>query len=231
MSTSNTITRTDLANILNEVLPVFTPPNIKMVMWGDSSQTVGGYGGLTRDNIDVTNSIPSGYTMIAVIPAMTGSYACYFYNASMYSSTSVSYQIGNRESSSKTISPKLVLVCVHNQLLSVDHIVEQGTSAQAGITWTYRKWNSGKAECWGTYTFSSATFASTGNVYYRAITGIPYPTGLFNATPNVIVSVRMGNVGGSTVDPSSSSFNVGILSSVSTARSGDIYAHCIGTWK
>lgn len=32
----------------------------------------------------------------------------------------------------------------HDKALSVDYIVEQGTS---GI-WTYRKWNSGIAECW-----------------------------------------------------------------------------------
>ena len=39
----------------------------------------------------------------------------------------------------------------HDKALSVDYIVEQGTS---GI-WTYRKWNSGIAECWGKKTYSS----------------------------------------------------------------------------
>lgn len=136
-------------------------------------------------------------------------------------------------STSNTIT-KTDLANILNEVLpsvAVDYVVEQGTSAQTGITWTYRKWNSGLAECWGTYTFPSATFSSSGNVYYRLISDIPYPTGLFNATPKVIVSVKMGNVGGSTVDPSSSSFYVGILSAVSTARSGDIHAQCIGTWK
>lgn len=39
-----------------------------------------------------------------------------------------------------------------NEIVSVrtDYIVEQGTS---GI-WTYRKWNSGIAECWGEYSYS-----------------------------------------------------------------------------
>lgn len=49
---------------------------------------------------------------------------------------------------------------------AVDYIVEQGTS---GI-WTYRKWNSGVAECWG---LDSASFAMTTQIgssgHYYAI--------------------------------------------------------------
>ena len=40
-----------------------------------------------------------------------------------------------------------------SQRLGVDYIVEQGTS---GI-WTYEKWNSGKAACWGTRTLPAST--------------------------------------------------------------------------
>lgn len=66
---------------------------------------------------------------------------------------------------------------------SVDYIVEQGIS---GI-WTYRKWNSGIAECWGIYTETSvawsATTAASGG--YRATTSaIPFPF-TFAATPVV----------------------------------------------
>jgi hypothetical protein len=43
-----------------------------------------------------------------------------------------------------------------------DYIVEQGTS---GI-WTYRKWNSGVAECWGIYTMTSACTKAWGALYY-----------------------------------------------------------------
>ena len=44
--------------------------------------------------------------------------------------------------------------------LKVDYVVEEGTS---GI-WTYRKWNSGIAECWGTYSNTiSASTTSNGN--------------------------------------------------------------------
>jgi hypothetical protein len=36
-----------------------------------------------------------------------------------------------------------------------DHVVEQGVKqGAAGATWTYRKWNSGLAECWFNDTFS-----------------------------------------------------------------------------
>lgn len=43
-----------------------------------------------------------------------------------------------------------------------DYIVDQGTS---GI-WTYRKWNSGLAECWGVYTMTSAATKTWGSLYY-----------------------------------------------------------------
>lgn len=110
----------------------------------------------------------------------------------------------------------------------VDYIVEQGTN---GI-WTYRKWNSGVAECWGTYSFSSASFSSTGNVYYRAFDAIPFPTSLFNAEPFATASVQMGNMGGCGITNKQSTYvSVGVISAVSSARSGNIYIYAKGTWK
>jgi len=64
--------------------------------------------------------------------------------------------------------------------LKTDYIVEEGTS---GI-WTYRKWNSGIAECWG-YKTISTTFASWGSWYYISVTGENYPTGLFTLVTSV----------------------------------------------
>lgn len=54
-----------------------------------------------------------------------------------------------------------------------DYVIEQGTS---GI-WTYRKWASGLAECWGDKTF---TLSNTGTVwvspaYYYALSTVDYP--------------------------------------------------------
>lgn len=58
-----------------------------------------------------------------------------------------------------------------------DYIVEQGRS---GI-WTYRKWNSGIAECWGTTTVTIAKWEAWGTLYegYPRIESISFPTSLF----------------------------------------------------
>ncbi len=65
-----------------------------------------------------------------------------------------------------------------------DFVIEQGTS---GI-WTYRKWNSGIAECWGT---SSGTTSIT-TQWYQATMYVSddvlcekFPTGLFTVQPTV----------------------------------------------
>ena len=65
--------------------------------------------------------------------------------------------------------------------LGADYIVEQGTS---GI-WTYRKWNSGLAECWARKELSSVAVTSAwGGLYESANIGsIAYPEGLFVAQP------------------------------------------------
>ena len=64
----------------------------------------------------------------------------------------------------------------HDKALSVDYIVEQGTS---GI-WTYRKWNSGIAECWGTQ-------EKTATATYQAFV-MSYPSGLFSESPLIVTS-------------------------------------------
>lgn len=55
----------------------------------------------------------------------------------------------------------------------VDHIVEQGTK---GI-WTYRKWESGIAECWGNYvgTGINAVENNYSGYYYSKSIDIPLP--------------------------------------------------------
>lgn len=72
-----------------------------------------------------------------------------------------------------------------------DYIVEKGTS---GI-WTYEKWNSGKAVCWGTYTLNTAVNTQwDGNVYIgsASVDRINYPFG-FVSKPTETVSVQTGN--------------------------------------
>ena len=67
-----------------------------------------------------------------------------------------------------------------------DFVVEQGTS---GI-WTYRKWNSGIAECWGTHTVSNiACNSSWGALYSTPQITLPnFPSGLFAAVPGVTLT-------------------------------------------
>lgn len=45
-----------------------------------------------------------------------------------------------------------------------DYIVSRG---QSGI-WTWRKWSSGIAECWGSTTYQSGTWTAWGNIYYTS---------------------------------------------------------------
>lgn len=53
-----------------------------------------------------------------------------------------------------------------------DYVVEQGTD---GI-WTYRKWASGRAECWGEQLYSNqAVNTAWGNVYYSSLGTISFP--------------------------------------------------------
>lgn len=80
-----------------------------------------------------------------------------------------------------------------------DYVVEQGTSGD----WTYRKWNSGKAECWGKFdtgylmndptaqSLNTMTDTTTNTVLFIS-DGLrkDFPTGLFNATPIAIMNVH-----------------------------------------
>lgn len=66
-----------------------------------------------------------------------------------------------------------------------DHIVEQGTS---GI-WTYRKWSSGIAECWGSHKEASLNCGENngGGFYYSKSVTVPFPSGLFSDSPLVVL--------------------------------------------
>lgn len=68
---------------------------------------------------------------------------------------------------------------------AVDYVVEQGTS---GI-WTYRKWNSGIAECWGNPTTESVTFSSAGSG-----TGLYQSVDMSVALPFTFTSISAINI-------------------------------------
>jgi hypothetical protein len=115
---------------------------------------------------------------------------------------------------------------------AVDYIVEQGTE---GI-WTYRKWNSGIAECWGLYVASIAvTTSSAGYGGYRSNqieADFPFT---FAQIPSITATIASGS-GGAWVNnvSGSSSSKVGFyLSSAQSnaAQSRAIGIHAIGRWK
>ena len=74
-----------------------------------------------------------------------------------------------------------------------DYVVAQGTS---GI-WTYRKWNSGIAECWTTSTLNTTgTFLANimgGHGFY---VNYNFPSGLFSSKPVISGNGRTGTGGG-----------------------------------
>lgn len=70
---------------------------------------------------------------------------------------------------------------------AVDYIVEQATS---GI-WTYRKWSSGVAECWGIQSLGTKAITSAyGNGFYASADTINLPSGLFTSVTNVQATSR-----------------------------------------
>ena len=105
--------------------------------------------------------------------------------------------------------------------LSVDYIVEQGTS---GI-WTYRKWNSGIAECWG---MQKKTATAT---YQNFL--MQYPSGLFSGVPIIVTSGgALGQVGAYGGYANAYTKEIADLY-VYTAGSSPawIYMYVIGKWK
>ena len=117
------------------------------------------------------------------------------------------------------------------EALKVDFVVAQGTS---GI-WTYRKWNSGIAECWGTYTASIAIqTASAAYGGYRSgqITAPNFPITFASAPTITAVSA---NGGGHWVNNiASSTTNVKYYLSIgasSAAANRSVAFHVMGKWQ
>ncbi len=108
-----------------------------------------------------------------------------------------------------------------------DYVVEQGTS---GI-WTYRKWDSGVAECWGINS-ASVTCSVISSPWIRgSMTNINFPTSFFNDTPLVLLTgfnAEWVSLASHTKDAISGIYIYAVGTGTST-RSVRIYA--IGKWK
>ena len=114
-----------------------------------------------------------------------------------------------------------------------DHIVEEGTS---GI-WFYRKWSSGRAECWG-YKFTTGALAPWSSHYSCALSVENLPSGLFNSSPYWIVSGRCttcDTVCGLSSSGGSSTQSPAVVLIRPAAASGNLnfqaFYHATGTWK
>ena len=109
-----------------------------------------------------------------------------------------------------------------------DYIVERGTS---GI-WTYRKWASGVAECWGSYTTTGGS-STEGSLYWKS-TSTTYPSGLFIATPIAEATAQGNWIGGMlNSDSHSKDSFVGYLWTALNASSYNftISIRATGRWK
>ena len=112
--------------------------------------------------------------------------------------------------------------------MAVDHVVDQGTD---GI-WTYRKWASGIAECWG-YSSKSLTLSANTVTSFGALN---FPTSLFISGP--ILNISGGGYAQPSVAPfysqsSATGADIWFLNRMSSAFSNTIFVHChaIGRWK
>lgn len=120
------------------------------------------------------------------------------------------------------------------QLGVADYIVEQGTLNG----WSYRKWISGVAECWGDVSVSNLSLKqSNPNGAYYGQKDYNFPSGVFVADSplrillglerNTYGSVATANVS----SKSSSGVTVTFINNTGTSLSCDVNIYAIGKWK
>lgn len=122
---------------------------------------------------------------------------------------------------------------IHNTRMT-DFVVEQGTS---GI-WEYRKWYSGKAECWGRSRATVDILTAWEAIYYGTVDGVAFPSGLFTEAPMCQVTPEYGGtmqiawnaVGGEATSTSTPSM-VFCRPNIAEGISFDILYYAIGKWK
>lgn len=199
---SETITRNDLTNILNEVLPTTQGHTIYKGAWTSSGTSAYGVRvteELTLDKglyaIEVIVPIPSATFMVGLHVGSEAATQRLMYGGSgdAYERSTFLCEIPTDGTKVAAYSEASASVTYSNldrggihaiQLVryygspEVDYIVEQGTS---GI-WTYRKWNSGIAECWGEDT---GTTDSSGSYHF---TNTACPSFLISTSPIYITA-------------------------------------------
>jgi len=118
-----------------------------------------------------------------------------------------------------------------------DFVVEQGTS---GI-WTWQKWNSGMAQCWGNYVLGTVAMTKAWGSLYESTTAYQatFPSGLFTAAPTYL-DIQTGYGGGTAAfvergntAPTKTATDKFFLvrPTSATGQSMNVYIHAIGKWK
>lgn len=113
-----------------------------------------------------------------------------------------------------------------------DYIIEEGTE---GI-WSYRVWNSGFAEAWGTQAFTTITTPTQwGALYYNTLASVlTFPNGLFTAAPDI--QLTLNSQGGNfwvTISDDTTATNVGTIyaiapTQITTNKSGVLHIYASG---
>lgn len=118
------------------------------------------------------------------------------------------------------------------ELTQADWVVEQGTD---GI-WTWRKWQSGIAECWGdTGEITLTNYTTAGTFLYGYQTSVQFPTNLFVSKPIVTYSAYVGSgfalTGTETLNISASSVTLYALCTGSGSKPTIWQVSAKGRWK
>lgn len=257
MSTSETITKTDLKNILEaagnigSVDSTPTPTASKVSEFDAAAQ---------MNSTDMTSSevtsfvedlnIEGGGSGTSIPTANTA--AKFDANANMNSSDMTSSVVDNfigdlnissapvieRTQSDWVVETETNGSISHRRwqsgLEEADWIVDVGTEGN----WAYRKWNSGIAECWGSTRFTNVPLTTQwGYGYYASNVGrsISLPSSLFTSVSSVTSGTDMhGGIGGWCYEGCSTSSVGGYLWSTASEASRiaiDVSLYVKGTWK
>lgn len=262
---SNTITRNDLKNILNKILPENSRAIYKILY--DSSKISSGTLTLSEPytnfdylvvsylvNVDTYAEI-FDCARIQAYPSHSYQGDIVVYNGTtVYASTckftatdATHLAVTNSGNNSNFIAGITKIVGVKHPSIPADtidlndYVIEQGTAQTTNstlsgpINWTYRKWSSGIAECWGSANIASRQYAANGGYY--GIT-FPYPPNLFTTSPSClevtggITTVVQTDIG-FTANNGADSGQTYIINRNASAVTNTAWAfiHALGTWK
>lgn len=115
-----------------------------------------------------------------------------------------------------------------------DFVVEEGTETAGGVDWTYRKWNSGIAECWGKWSGTLSHYSTMAGFYAYNTGSINYPSGLFIEEPNAHFSGRIDGgfcLTGTLYSASKDYMSCYALATAGNSQSCVFFIYSIGKWK